>query len=111
MRRSKYGAQPQMVDGVRFASKREAKRYCELKLLQAIGEVKELDLQPRFPLYVCRRQNAELTKVCDYVADFRYREGPTGVLVIEDAKGVRTPVYRLKRKMFEAQYGIQIREV
>jgi hypothetical protein len=108
--RSKYGAVPTVLDGVRFASKREAARYATLKLLERAGEIKELELQPRFPLYVCRRQNGELHKVCDYVADFQYREGRDGVLVVEDSKGMRTPTYRLKAKMFTAQYGLEIRE-
>lgn len=107
----KYNARKKVVDGITFDSSKEAKRYQELVLLVAAGEVKELQLQPRFPIYVCKYRGGELTKVCDYVADFRYREGPNGLLVIEDVKGVRTPVYRLKRKMFEAQYGIEIREV
>jgi hypothetical protein len=110
VKRSKYGAQPTEVDGVRFASKREAARFQVLRLLEKAGEIKELELQPRFPIYVCRRQNGELHKVCDYVADFRYREGRDGVLVVEDSKGMRTPTYRLKAKMFTAQYGLEIRE-
>jgi hypothetical protein len=109
--RSKYGAQPQIVDGIRFASKREARRYFELKMLERAGEIKELSLQPKFPLYVASPHRTERIKVCDYIADFRYRKGPTGLLVIEDAKGMKTPVYRLKKKMFEAQYGLQITEV
>jgi hypothetical protein len=109
-RPSKYRAQPQVVDGVRFASKAEARRYAELKLLEKAGEVKELELQPRFPLYAAARQGYSLVKVCDYVADFRYRLGPRGLLVIEDVKGMKTPVYRLKAKWFEAQYGIPVTE-
>ena len=46
-----------------------------------------------------------------YIADFRYREGPRGILRIEDVKGVKTAVYKLKKRMVEAQYGIQITEV
>jgi hypothetical protein len=106
----KYRAVPTVIDGIRFASKKEAARYCDLKLLEKAGEIRELELQPRFPLYVCKRQNGELHKVCDYVADFRYRQGPRGILVIEDVKGMRTPTYRLKRKMVEAQYGFEIME-
>jgi hypothetical protein len=107
----KYHAKPKMVDGIRFASTAEARRYQELKMLEHAGEVTDLELQPKFPIYVCGRRNGELVKVCTYIADFRYRKGPTGLLVIEDVKGVRTPVYRLKRKMVEAQYDIRIQEV
>jgi hypothetical protein len=109
-KKAKYRAKPKVVDGIRFHSTREASRYLDLKLLEKAGEIKELELQPKFPIYVCRRKNGELHKVCDYIADFRYREGPRGVLVIEDVKGMRTPTYRLKRKMFETQYSIEIRE-
>lgn len=107
----KYRAVPTVVDGVRFASKAEAARYAELKLLEKAGEVKELELQPKFPLCAHPRIHGAGVKVCDYVADFRYRHGPRGVLVIEDVKGMKTPVYRLKKKWFEAQYGIEITEV
>jgi hypothetical protein len=110
----KYRAVPTVVDGIRFASKKEAARYGELKLLEKAGEVKELTLQPRFPLFSPGRGNGgpyARVHICDYVADFRYREGPSGLLVIEDVKGVKTAVYRLKKKWFEAQYGIEILEV
>jgi hypothetical protein len=108
---SKYRAQPTVVDGIRFASKAEARRYSELKLLEKIGEVKELELQPKFPLHSPKRHSRQFERVCTYIADFRYRRGPQGVLVVEDVKGMKTPVYRLKKKWFEAQYGLKITEV
>lgn len=112
LRRShKYGAVATTVDNIRFSSKREAARYAELRLLEKAGEISDLELQPKFPIYVCRRQNGELHQVCVYIADFKYRAGKNGLLTIEDAKGVRTPTYRLKKKMVEAQYDIQIQEV
>jgi hypothetical protein len=107
---SKYRAQPTEVDGIRFHSKAEARRYSELKMLEKAGEIKELELQPKFPLCAHPRMNGAGVKVCDYVADFRYRKGPRGLLVIEDVKGMKTPVYRLKKKWFQAQYGIEITE-
>jgi dsDNA-binding SOS-regulon protein len=106
---SKYRAVRTEVDGITFASKAEARRYSELKLLEKAGEVKELELQPKFPLYAPTRSKQE--QVTTYVADFRYRRGPKGILVIEDVKGMKTPVYRLKKKWFEAQYGLLITEV
>ena len=109
----KYRAVPTTVHGFRFASKAEATRYQQLLLLGMAGEIRNLELQPRFDLHV------EGVKVGAYVADFRYQErlfgrgvGFTGRWddVIEDVKGVRTPVYRMKKKHFEAQYGMVIRE-
>jgi hypothetical protein len=109
-KKAKYRARPTVVNGIRFHSAREAARYLDLKLREKAGEIKELELQPKFPIYVCRRQNGELHKVCDLILDFRYREGPCGLLVVEDCKGMRLPIYKLKKRMFEAQYGLEIRE-
>lgn len=103
--RSKYGAKPTIVDGVRFASQAEARRYGHLKMLERAGTICDLELQPRFPLWV----NA--IKVCTYVGDFRYRFPGVSVPVVEDVKGVQTPIYRLKKKMLLAQDGITITEV
>jgi hypothetical protein len=107
----KYGAVATEIDGIRFASKKEARRYAELKLLEKAGEIRDLQLQPRYPLCAHPRMHGAGVKVCDYVADFRYRSGPNGLLVIEDVKGMKTPLYRLKKKWFEAQYGIPISEI
>lgn len=126
--RSKYAAQPVTIDGRRFASKREAHRYGELLLRQKAGEIRDLTCQPRFPLLApvvrvrvtdaaalaCRLPCVDdVQQVAVYVADFSYQEGdgPHWRLVVEDAKGVRTAVYRLKRRWFETQYGIPLREV
>jgi hypothetical protein len=77
------------------------------------GLITDLELQPRYPLYVCGIDTTDLQanppiKVCTYVADFRYRRG--GVSIIEDVKGLRLPLYKLKAKMLLAQYGIAILE-
>ena len=109
-KRSKYGAVPMVVDGIRFHSKREAARYGELKLLERAGEIRSLELQPAFPLMAPVRGVSRLTPIGHYRADFRYRQGPTGILVIEDVKGMRTQLYRWKKKHFEQQYGISITE-
>lgn len=113
-RSHKYGAQPTTVDGIRFASKAEARRYTELKLLEQAGEIRELELQPKFPLMAPGRgTGGPYERVClgHYVADFRYRAGPRGILTIEDVKGMKTPLYRWKKKHVEAQYGITIQEI
>lgn len=100
-RTSKYGAKPTIVDNIRFASKSEAKRYSELKLELLAGEISGLVLQPRYPLKV----NDKL--ICTYVADFEYTTR-YGELVIEDVKGFETPVFKLKKKLFEALTGRQL---
>lgn len=90
------------VDGITFASKKEAKRYCDLKLMVKAGVFKDLTLQPEFPIEV------NGVKICKYVADFSYYEN--GKRVIEDVKGFRTPAYRLKKKLMLAVHGINIFE-
>lgn len=103
---TKYRAIPTVVDGVRFASKKEANRYFELKVLHRVGEITDLSVQPKFPLVV------NGTKVCTYVADFSYRD-KAGRLVVEDVKSkpTMTPAYRLKAKLLLAVEGITVREV
>jgi hypothetical protein len=118
-RRSKYGAIKTEVDGIVFASKAEARRYAELRLLEKAGEIRNLKLQPSFPIEVIRRWNGEVVQAGVYIADFQYddviathRGGyEAWKTVIEDVKGMKTPVYRLKKKLVEAQYGIEITEV
>lgn len=102
--RSKYGAVPTVIDNVRFASKREAKRYQDLKLLERAGEISSLFLQPKFELWVSGH------KIGSYIGDFQYLDAFHKV-VVEDAKGMKTPVYRLKKKLMLAIHGIEIREV
>lgn len=108
--RSKYNAVRTVVDGHSFASKAEAKRYSELCILQKSGEITDLKLQPRYPLVFTPRKGAEPVNVGTYVGDFWYRMR-NGAGTTEDVKGVLTPVYRLKKKMVEAIYGITIVEV
>lgn len=122
MTRSKYGAVRTTIDGVTFASKREAARYGELKMLQKAGQIHGLELQPVFPLRVvlstgtihgaARALAGDYPVVGKYIADFAY-EDSMGRRVIEDVKSAptKTAVYRLKKKMVEASYGITITEV
>jgi hypothetical protein len=100
----KYRALPTTVDGIRFPSKGQAERYRELKLLERAGLIFNLRCEVACPLYATQYLN----KIGDYVADFIYFEGDD--VVVEDFKGFRTPLYRWKKKHFEAQYGIKIRE-
>lgn len=108
-RRSKYGATPTTVDGIRFHSAREARRYEELKLLVKAGAITGLLLQPEYGIYA-HPIGGDLVKVATYRGDFQYYT-VQGKKVVEDVKGFKTPMYRLKKKFVEAQYGIEIREI
>jgi hypothetical protein len=101
---TKYRAKAVTVDGIRFPSRLEANRYGQLKLLERAGEISGLTLQPEYPITV------NGVNCGTYKADFRYVEKANGT-VIEDTKGFATPVYKLKKKLVEAIYGIQISEV
>ena len=98
--RSKYGSRKTKVDGIVFASQKEAKRYGELKLLQRAGQISDLKLQVRF----------KLVQTVTYVADFEYHDRLKGSKVVEDVKGYRTPVYKRKKKLMKQQHGIEILE-
>lgn len=100
---NKYRNKKTVVDGITFDSQKEAKRYGELKLLEHAGVITDLQLQPPFKLEV------HGVKICTYRADFRYTEN--GKDVVEDVKGVLTPVYRIKKKLMFAIYGIEIKEI
>jgi hypothetical protein len=93
----KYNNIPSICEGVKFASKGEAKRYRELLLLKAAGEIDDLQLQVKYPLIV------NGTRVAFYVADFTYNQN--GSQVIEDFKGVSTAIFRLKWKILQAMFA------
>jgi hypothetical protein len=107
-KRSKYRAVPTVIDGIRFASKKEARRYSELKMLERAGSVTGLMLQVRYALTILDAKR-DYRRLGDYVADFVYNLN--GQHIVEDTKGFRTPLYRWKKKHFEAQYGLQIQEI
>lgn len=126
----KYGNRKVVVDGIEFDSQKEARRYCELKLLQRAGKITDLQLQREFELIPAqyetfarygktgkRLQDGKrcIEKSCTYKADFAYMKD--GQLVVEDAKGYRDPAsagyakFVIKRKLLLWRYGIKIIEV
>lgn len=112
--KQKYGAVRTEVDGITFASAKEAARYKELRLLEAAGEIHGLRCQVRMPLHAYHFVSMRTIKVADYVADFVYRrkgEDSTSTPVVEDVKGYRTQLYALKRRWVRAEYDIDIQEV
>ena len=104
-RRHKYGAKKTVVDGITFDSKAESEEYARLKQLERVGHVRKLKLQPRYPLVV------DGLLICHYVADFAYFDMLRGGTRVIDVKGVRTPEYLIKKKLFEALYRQRIDEV
>ena len=101
----KYHARPTLVDGIRFDSRKEAARYRELRLLERAGEIQGLQLQVPFLLL----PKSQYGRPVKYIADFVYIQG--GRQVVEDAKGYRTDVYKLKRRLMAELLGIEIKEM
>lgn len=101
----KYKAKKVIVDGITFDSKKEARRYQELKLLERAGVIKDLALQPRFLLQEKFEYKGKTEEKIEYVADFKYLDTKTRKTIVEDVKGFKTETYKLKRKIFLKQYG------
>lgn len=101
---SKYKAKKTIVDNITFDSKKEAARYCELKLLERAKAISNLQLQVSYILI----PKSKYGRAIKYVADFVYEEN--NQVIVEDVKGVKTPVYRLKKRLMAEQYGIEIKE-
>lgn len=110
-RRHKYGAQKTVVDNITFDSKKEARRYSELVLLEKAGEIQQLHLQRVFDL---QGKNGPLKsdagRQLRYVGDFFYFDVRKGQWVLEDTKGFKTPEYKLKKAILRAQ-GVYIEEI
>lgn len=106
--RSKYHAKKTVVDGITFDSRKEADRYLVLKGMEEDGSIEGLRRQVRYELVPAFDVDGKHYRPVYYVADFVYRED--GREVVEDVKGVRTDVYRLKSKLFARRYGMSVRE-
>ena len=102
---SKYGNKRAEADGIVFHSKAERDRYLELKFLERMGVITELDLQPKFKLMDSFKYKEKTYQAMNYIADFRYKEVETGIWIVEDVKGVRTSEYNIKMKLFLNLYG------
>ena len=124
MRMNKYQAIKTCVNGIEFASRKEARRYQELLLLQRAGVILNLRMQVKFVLIPAQYETFErygakgqelkpgkklIEKECSYVADFVYEQD--GKTIVEDTKGFKTKDYIIKRKLMLYTHGIKIREV
>lgn len=124
---AKYNNKSIVVNDIEFDSKKEAKRYQELLLLEKAGAITDLELQVKYVLIPAqyepdvigprgsRKQGRLIERECSYIADFQYYEN--GNLIVEDVKGFKDPSsagyakFVIKRKLMLFKYGIRIREV
>lgn len=103
---TKYNAKRVTVDGHTFDSRKEAERYCELKMLEKAHVIKGLDIHPVYMLQEHFKHDGRWERAITYEADFRYIE--EGKVIVEDVKGMKTDVYKIKRKLFLKRYGDEV---
>ena len=104
-RPNKYFAKKTIAMGLKFDSRWEAERWGQLKAMERAGVVTELERQIKYELVI------NDIKICNYIADFRYylqEEDGTSKFIVEDAKGIQTPEFKLKKKMMKAIHNIDI---
>lgn len=107
---SKYRSKKIEYNGMTFDSKKELRRYNELKVLERVGEISHLQRQVKFVLIPTQIIKGKLLeKECSYYADFVYEEN--GETVVEDVKGMRTTEYVIKRKLMLYVHNIKIKEI
>ncbi len=124
--KSKYGAEKITVDGQSFASKKEARRFTQLRLLERVGEISDLKTQVKFVLIPAQREpdtvgarggvkkGKLIERECAYIADFVYKDNQ-GETVVEDVKGYKGggayELFKIKRKLMLYVHGIRIIEI
>ena len=101
---SKYKSKKIILDNIKFDSKKEGNRYEELKELEKAGLIKELELQKVFELQPSFKKNGKTIRKITYKADFYYYDNHLQRYVVEDVKGFKTEVYKIKKKLFEYVY-------
>ncbi len=107
--RSKYNNKKTYIGDLKFDSEAEAQRYLELEIMEKAGQIANLELQPKFPIIINN------VKICSYWADFRYdtlnEQGRPDRTIVEDVKGMRTDVYKIKHKLAFAHLGVEVIEI
>ena len=103
---TKYNAKKTVVDGITFASRLEADRYVQLRLLEKADEITALVLQPEFQILrgFVNPDTGEKTRSRFYVGDFQYIDNSTNKMIVEDTKGMETPEFRLKWDLVKSLY-------
>lgn len=101
---SKYRNRKTTINGIKFDSLAEARRYQELQVLERAGLITRLVCQPEWELIPAyKRKDGKKIRATKYRADFSYYE-IDGEFCVEDVKGFSNQTYKLKRKLFEYQY-------
>lgn len=105
--KNKYNAKKTELDGIKFDSLKESRRYAELKLLEKAGKIRDIELQKKFE--ICAKSKGK--RALYYIADFVYWDNTVNQMIVEDVKGYKTPIYNIKKRMIYEKYGIEIKEI
>jgi len=126
--RSKYNATKTVVDGIEFASKKEARRFQQLAALEKAGVISDLQMQVSYELIPAIKEpdtigarggvkkGKTIERPCIYIADFVYKD-KDGKLVVEDVKGCRKSdmgayrIFTIKRKLMLWRFNISVKEI
>ncbi len=110
MKRNKFNAVKTTIDGIKFHSKKESMRYSQLKLYEKGGLITDLRLQVPYELIPKLVINGKTERAIKYIADFVYFDTVHKVEVIDDCKGYRTDIYKIKYRLMKMIHGIDIKE-
>lgn len=110
-KKPKYGNKKVMCDGIKFDSAKERNYYLKFKIMEEAGIIKNLEIQKKFILQVGYTINDKKRREISYYADFCYISTKDDKLHVIDVKGFKTDVYKLKKKLFEYKYKIEIEEL
>lgn len=108
---TKYHNEKIIYGGIKFDSKKECERYKILKSNEEKGIITNLELQKKFELQPSYKIKGKTIRSLNYIADFYYYCNDTKEWIVEDVKGYKTEIYKLKKKIFEYKYKIEIREI
>lgn len=108
---AKYKNKKVIVNGIEFASQKEATRYWELWLMEQNGYIKDLKTQVKYELIPKQKGELRNERAMNYVADFVYWDNEKNKEIVEDTKGFKTKEYIIKRKLMKYLKGIEIVEI
>ena len=108
--KNKYNNKITELDGIKFHSRKEAARYSQLKLYEKGKLISDLRLQVKYELIPKLVINGKSERAISYVADFVYFDTVNKIEVVEDTKGMRTDIYKIKYRLMKLIHGIDIKE-
>lgn len=111
VKQNKYHNKKVVYNGIKFDSIKEKNYYITLKLLEQSGQIKDLELQKEYVLIPKFEVNGKIYRKTSYFADFTFVSTKDDRIHVVDTKGVKTDVYKLKKKLMIYKYKIEIEEI